>query len=110
MDDFQLFGADLSYLKKLKQQFSNRFKMKDLGPSTYYLGMEFIRTKDTLTLKQIKFIKKVLKRFNIEDYKPVFTPMKPNVRFIKAADDYKPLNKHIQQYKSAIGSVMYLIT
>src|ERR1700675_3369889 len=42
VDDLKIVGANDSVIFKIKEQLSNRFKMKDLRPATHYLGMKII--------------------------------------------------------------------
>ena len=51
--------------------------MKDLGAVKQILGMRIIRdkTNGTLKLLQSEYVKKVLSRFNMNEAKPVSTPL-----------------------------------
>ena len=51
--------------------------MKDLGTAKQILGMRIIRAKanGTLKLSQSEYVKKVLSRFNMNEAKPVSTPL-----------------------------------
>ena len=39
IDDLILIGQDIQIIKLLKKAFRNKYKVKDLGPITYYLGI-----------------------------------------------------------------------
>ncbi|GJW87087.1 retrovirus-related pol polyprotein from transposon TNT 1-94 [Tanacetum coccineum] len=69
VDDMLVAGSDMEELKKLKSQLSLEFEMKDLGSAKQILGMSIIRdkTNGTLRLSQKKYIRKVLKKFNMKD-------------------------------------------
>ena len=51
--------------------------MKDLGVAKKILGMRIIRNKanGTLKLSQSEYVKKVLSKFNMNEAKPVSTPL-----------------------------------
>ncbi|MCR2848083.1 hypothetical protein KN825_16220, partial [Weizmannia coagulans] len=50
--------------------------MKDIGEATYILGVKIYRdlSKSLVSLKQEHYIKKLLKRFNMQDCNPIDTP------------------------------------
>jgi hypothetical protein len=54
--------------------------MKDLGAAKKILGMEIIRYRKfgLLYLSQKNYIDKVLHRFNMNNVKPVSTPLSPH--------------------------------
>lgn len=77
VDDMLLVGNNMDLIKEVKQQLSSKFDMKDLGPTHFILGMEIKRDKANkrLWLSQQKYIEGVLKRFNMQDFKPVKVPI-----------------------------------
>jgi hypothetical protein len=66
----------------LKAQLSSEFYMKDLGAAKKILGMEIVRNRKSglLYLSQKGYIEKVLRRFNIQNAKPVSTPLAPHFK------------------------------
>src|SRR5207248_7199937 len=92
-----------------KNLLSGRFKMKDLGPATHYLGMEIVRTPTTITLRQTSYIDQVLKRYGMENCKPVSTPIDANARLSKADDAYAPSKEDVTAFQSMLGSIMYIM-
>ena len=61
----------------LKIKLANSFAMKDLGAAKKILGMRITRDRKNhkLTLSQSEYIEKVLKRFNMQNAKPVSIPL-----------------------------------
>ncbi|KAG7950469.1 hypothetical protein I3843_13G114100 [Carya illinoinensis] len=112
MDDMLIAGLSIEEINKLKKQLSKRFEMKDLGAAKQILGMRIIRdmTNDSLKLSQEEYVKKVLRRFNMDKAKPVSTPLASHFRLTK---DQSPKTEEEQEcmnripYASAIGSLMY---
>ncbi|KAL5781877.1 hypothetical protein ACOSP7_006906 [Xanthoceras sorbifolium] len=86
--------------------------MKDLGAVKQILGMRIKRdTKSgTLLLSQAGYIKKVLSRFNMQDAKPVSTPLGVHFRLSKEQSPKTEKERTYMAkvpYASAIGSLMY---
>ncbi len=50
-------------------------------------------------------VEKLLKRFNMDDCKPVETPVDVSCKLVKATDE--EVNMDQQLYQSAVGSLMY---
>ena len=67
----------MDLIKEVKQQLSFEFRMKDLGPTHFILGMEIKRDRSSkkLWLSQQKYIEGILKRFNMQDCKSVKVPI-----------------------------------
>ena len=99
-------------IRRLKQQLSKEFDMKDLGPAKKILGIQITRDKQRgfLQLSQADYINRVLQRFNMGDAKPVSTPLASHFRLSK---DQSPQTEEERDfmakvpYASAIGSLMY---
>ena len=51
-----------------------RFKMKDLGVLSRFLGIQFKCENDCIEMSQSKFVEKILERFNMSDCKPNAVP------------------------------------
>jgi hypothetical protein len=58
-------------------------------------------------ISQTKYIREMLKRFEMEDCKPVITPMQTNCK-LRKDDDSKSTNQ--RKYRSMIGSLLYVTT
>ncbi|KAH0818660.1 hypothetical protein GEV33_004131 [Tenebrio molitor] len=87
--------------------------MKDLGPLSFCLGIEFTQDveKQTITMSQSKYIKETLSRFNMENCKGVTTPINPNEKLSKEMCPKTEEEKKAVEmlpYQSLVGSLMYL--
>jgi hypothetical protein len=62
--------------------------MKDLGELHFFLGMEVERKRDeqALRINQIKYLKELLKRFRMEECKPIGIPFDPKVKLQRNAN------------------------
>ncbi|RVW96404.1 Retrovirus-related Pol polyprotein from transposon TNT 1-94 [Vitis vinifera] len=112
VDDMLIARFDIEKINNLKKQLSKQFAMKDLEAAKQILGMRIIRDKanGTLKLSQSEYVKKVLSRFNMNEAKPVSTPLGG---YFKLSKEQSPKTKeerdHMSKvpYASAIGSLMY---
>ena len=76
-----------------------------LGEMNLFLGLQIVQCKKGILIHQSKYIKDMLKRFQLEDYKLVCTPMSIGWKLSKE-DEYKYVDpKH---YRSMIGSLLYV--
>ena len=83
----------------------------DNGNIHYVLGMQITRdrTNRTLTISHPNYLSNVLKRFNMENCRPVATPLEAGRKFQKASDNDK-LFHDISLYQQAIGCLTYAST
>ncbi|RVW20464.1 Retrovirus-related Pol polyprotein from transposon TNT 1-94 [Vitis vinifera] len=112
VDDMLIAGSDIEKINNLKKQLSKQFAMKDLGAAKQILGMRIIRDKanGTLKLSQSEYVKKVLSRFNMNEAKPVSTPLGSHFKLSKEQSSKTEEERdHMSKvpYASAIGSLMY---
>eukprot|EP00253_Pinus_taeda_P016308 PITA_16308 len=87
------------------QKFKKEFEMSLLGELTYFLGLQIQQNKDDIFLSQTKYLKQILKKYGMEDSKPVCTPMVTGCSLNPNDDSvavYQPT------YRSMIGILLYL--
>ncbi len=72
-----------------QSKLEDEFEMSDLGELHYCLGMEFERDRAnrTITMSQSKYTEEVLKRFNMEECKPIGTPLDVNSKLLKLTEE-----------------------
>ena len=77
VDDMLIATKSMSEVKKLMILLSREFNMKDFGADKKILMMEIPRETalGRLWLSQSDYVRKVLKRFNMENAKLVSTPL-----------------------------------
>ena len=112
VDDMLLVGPCLEDINRLKKQLSERFAMKDLGEAKQILGMRIIRNRAAgkLQLSQKEYIEKILERFNMQDAKPVNTPLGSQFKLSSKDSPNSTAEREKMKnipYASAIGSLMY---
>eukprot|EP00253_Pinus_taeda_P025547 PITA_25547 len=79
--------------------------MSLLGEMTYFLGLQFQKKEDGILLSQTKYLKQILKKYGMEDAKPICTHMVTGCSL--SAND-EPAAVHQPTYRSKIGSLLYL--
>ena len=106
-------GACCTNSDKLYEQFikdlSAKYRLSDQGDLDWHLGMKFTYGQDgSIKIDQRAYIENVLKRFNMEDCKPKYTPMIAGQ--ILSTDDCPkcPHKDEIKMYQQLIGSLMYI--
>eukprot|EP00253_Pinus_taeda_P036605 PITA_36605 len=105
VDDLFVTGSS-RLIGDCKKNLATEFDMKDLGRMHYFLGLEVWPQKGEIFLGQGRYATKILKRFRMEDCRPMATPMITNWKKIDASEgeDVDPT-----LYKQLIGSLMYLV-
>src|ERR1044072_1031968 len=86
--------------------------MKDLGPENKILWMQIHRDKKDrrIWLSQKNYIQKVLRRFNMQDCKPISTPLLVNYKLsssMNPSNEAEMMEMSRVPYASAVGSLMY---
>jgi hypothetical protein len=83
----------------------NEFEMSLLGELSFFLGLQICQRNQGIFISQTKYIREMLKRFRMEDCKPVITPMQTNCK-LRKDDDSKSTDQ--RQYRSMIGNLLYV--
>ena len=116
VDDFQTsyHPEDRAEWDELKRKLVERFKTKDLGASTWILGMRISRDLKarTITLDQELYLSKALERHGMDQCKPVSTPGVPGGSNAAAHSDESDgaassATVDRQLYMEMVGTVMY---
>ncbi|PWA85644.1 reverse transcriptase, RNA-dependent DNA polymerase, Gag-polypeptide of LTR copia-type [Artemisia annua] len=90
VDDILLTGNNPTLIKHFKQQLDLTFSIKDLGSLNYYLGLEFLRNSDGLTMSQRKYALDLLQSAKVLDMNPSHIPVDPIVKLNET--DGEPLS------------------
>ena len=85
VDDILLIENDIFMLTTVKRWLSKEFSMKDLRKASYILEIKVYRDrpKQILGLSQKLYIKKMLKRFSMKNFKRRFLLLKHSIRLSK---------------------------
>ena len=112
VDDIMLATEDIGLLHQTKRLLSKQFEMKDLDDASFVLGIHIYRdhSRGILGLSQKRYMDKVLKRFGMQDCKPVNNLVFMGDKFNLCQCPKNDLEtKDLQKipYASAVGSLMY---
>ena len=107
VDDI-IFGSDLQIMSvNFASDMKKEIEMSMLGELTFFLGLQVYQSDKGIFISQTKYIKDMLKKFKMEDSKPVSTPM---VTSCKLRKDDEFLEVYHIMYRYMIGSLLYVTT
>ena len=106
VDDIIFGSNEESMSQNFASVMQQEFEMSLLGELTYFLGLQVQKNKYGIFLSQTKYLKPILKRYGMEDSKPVCTPM---VTGCSLSSNDESTTVHQPTYRSMIGSLLYLI-
>ena len=98
-------GDDVEHISVLKKQLGEQFQMSDLGPLSYFLGIEVQHSPKGYFLSQSKYIEDLIGRSGISDNRTAATPMDLHLQ-LRPTDD-TPLEDP-SRYRHIVGSLVYL--
>ena len=78
IDDIRLAGTSLEANDKVIEEMKHHFKLRDLGPTKFLLGIHIMHNLAKQTISH-QYVINILKHFGMSDCKPVLTPMEPNL-------------------------------
>ena len=78
VDDIVLAGSSDVGMKEVKQALSQKFQVKDLGELHYFLGVKVVQNQKNRTVWIGQ--QDILKKFGMEDAKPVQTPVDTSIK------------------------------
>ena len=121
VDDIILFGKCKEQLLPVKAFLQSKFKMKDLGALSWYLGMSVERdmAAGITVLHQRKFTEDILAKYGFQDCKPQSTPSNGTVLtgdFHYVDDAHREVERQNVAalakelpYRHVVGSLQYLV-
>ncbi|KAH9687520.1 Integrase catalytic domain-containing protein [Citrus sinensis] len=112
MDDMLVVGLNKNRVQNLKAQLAKEFEMKDLRLINKILRMQIHRDRNNMKIwfSQKNYLKKILRRFNMHDCKPISTPFLVNFKLsssmcLSNKAERKEMSRVL--YASAVGSLMF---
>lgn len=107
VDDLNIFTpAGSPYMQKVKRELSFAFKMVDMGPIQFYLGLkvERNRTNRTIKLSQPAYIEKIAEKFFLQAAKIAKVPMKHGNL---VANGKQAAFEEIKHFQEMVGTIMF---
>jgi hypothetical protein len=105
VDDLLITGSNDGLIKNLMNELKKDFEMTDLGMMKYFLGMEVDQSDKGIFVCQQRYAREILKKFHMENCKPVNTPLVQNLKLLMDDGATKIDGK---VYRSLIGCLLYL--
>jgi hypothetical protein len=105
--DHIIFGSTIeSFCEEFGKMMSKEFEMSMIGELSFFLGLQIKQLKDRIFVSQSKYLKDILKKFGLENAKPIKTPMATNGHL-----DLDEGGTIVDQklFRSIIGSLLYII-
>ena len=105
VDDIIFGSTNESLCQDFAKLMQGEFEMSMMGELTFFLGLQIKQSKEGISITQSKYTKELLKRFGMENCKPIGTPMSPSSKLDKD-DEGKCVD--LKYYRGMIGSLLYL--
>jgi hypothetical protein len=105
IDDIVFGFTNQSWCEDFSTIMTKRFEMSMMGELTFFLGFQIKQLKEGTFICQTKYTKDMLKKFDMENAKPIKTPM-PTNGHLNLNEDGKAVDQKV--YRSMIGSLLYL--
>ena len=83
----------------------DEFEMSMMGELNFFLGLQIKQMEDGIFFNQSKYIKEMLKKFGLEESKPMKTPMSSDTKLTK---EEASESVDSTKYRGMIGSLLYL--
>ncbi|GKB17696.1 retrovirus-related pol polyprotein from transposon TNT 1-94 [Tanacetum coccineum] len=108
----QIYADDIifcSTCQELCDDFSktmhDEFEMSMMGELNFFIGLQIKQLDDGIFFNQPKYIKEMLKKFGLENSKPIKTPMLSETKLTRD-EEGEPFDD--TKYRGMIGSLLYL--
>lgn len=105
VDDMLITGDDPDHIFHVKRQLGEQFQMFDLGPLSYFLGIEVLQSAKGYYLSQFKYIQDLIAHVGLSDNRTAATPMELHLKLHPS--DGTPLEDP-SRYRHIVGSLVYL--
>jgi hypothetical protein len=105
VDDIILGFTNESFVQWFANSMQTEFEMSMIGELSYFFGLKVNQSSVGIFISQEKYLKEMLKKFQMEDSSHVSTPMVVGCNLSK---DYISPNVDQRTYRSMIGSLLYI--
>ena len=105
VDDILVASNNLEAVLEFKQFLHDQFKLKDLGPLKYFLGLEVARSSTGISVCQRKYVLELLAETGQLAAKPIKSPMEQHT---KLSNYHGDLLTNPSQYRRLVGKLLYL--
>ena len=105
MDDI-IFGGKEVLSKHFANKMKHEFEMSMFGEIKFFVGLKVHQLKYGIFVTQSKYIKEIVKKFGLEDCKPIRTPMVIGHELSKKNES---IEVNLTMYRSMIGKLQYVL-
>jgi hypothetical protein len=105
VDDLVITDTKDAEVAAFKEEMKAIFQMSDLGPLSFYLGIEVHQDDSGITLRQTAYVKRVVELARLTDCNPALTPMEERLKLNR---DSTTEEVDATQYRRLVGSLHYL--
>ena len=107
VDDVIFGSTNEDFCKEFGDLMSKEFEMSMIGELSFFLGFQVKQIKEGVFISQEKYTQDLLKRFKMQDCKPIKTPLASNGH-LDLDEGGNPVDKTLN--RSMIGSLLYFTT
>ena len=109
VDYIILAGKITERIQKFINAIAEKFDITDMGKLHHFFGIKIsYLNSGNIWIGKPAYFRKVLKKFEINNLKPVGTPVEIGTKLVKAKDGDNLVDQEL--YQSAVGSLLYLLT
>ncbi|XP_043714862.1 L-type lectin-domain containing receptor kinase IX.1-like [Telopea speciosissima] len=105
VDDILITGQNSTAITALKMTLHQQFRLKDLGPVKYFLGLEVARSRHGIFLNQQQYALDILLDMNFSGARTTAFPMEQHLKLSPSEGD---LLDDAGSYRRLIGRLIYL--
>ena len=106
IDDSMMTGNNTSLTREMKAKIMAIWQSHDLGTAKEFLGMRITSNDRQVRLDQMAYLKKIVKRFNLEKSRAVSIPLPARYLPVPNTGPLDP--KRRNYFQQIIGSLLYL--
>jgi hypothetical protein len=105
VDDIIFGSTNQSWVDEFSRIMTKIFEMSMMGELKFFLGFQIKQLRDGTFISQTKYNNDMLKKFDMNNAKPIKTPM-PSNGHLDLNEEGKGIDQKV--YRSMIGSLLYL--
>jgi hypothetical protein len=106
VDDLVITGTKEEEIEAFKAEMKATFHMSDLGPLSFYLGIEVHQDSSGISLRQTVYAKRIVELGGLTDCNLAHTPMEER---LKLRRESMAEEVDATQYRRIVGSLRYLV-
>lgn len=106
VDDQLIFGKEEAEIQSTIQEIGKAFEITDMGPATFFLGVDILRAGSSITLSQKRYTAQLLDQYHLELEKLKRDASTPSER--PTAESGFSVSIDQGKYASLVGALLYL--